>query len=339
MIRRVLLLTAWVAGLVAPSAQARPDLQDCIAGAERFERRYEHVAATTETCAYTLRAFDEGDGSIPPDRLARTGAIKFWRDGRTARSLERTTYRGISRGRVNERVESIECLVRPGDFSVMVSRDPATEQFEGPNLTAQSPDAAMDPLLQLLSRVGPFVFTARIDHLGSGLAERLKSARSTVKEVRLNGRAAVRLDFADAWGEQSVWLDPGYDYHPVHVTERKRPRHWVRPNVRLDQVPEKPDIGPITGIEVEVIVTGLRQVRGAWFADGFEERRKLTASDSKQHETKNVTRITEISPDPRSGGNLFRVTTPVPDGTWVTIDNKTNIRYEWRDGKVVKPVD
>jgi hypothetical protein len=335
--QRACLWTVWAAALVAPAAQARPDVADCIAGAERFERRYERIAATIETRAYILQAFDEGDGSIPADRLVRSDSIKFWRDDRTARSLGHITYRRMDRGRVAERVELTECLVTP-EQSLLISRDPARAQ-EGPGVTAQSTGAANDSLLRLLSGVGTFIFAGRIDYLGPGLVERLTAAKPTAAADRLNGRAVERVDFEDAWGVQAVWFDPARDYHPVRVTQRKQPHHWVRPHFRMNQVPDNPRFGRMTEMDLDLVVTGLRQIQGAWYATGFEIRKKNTTSETQPIETKDVTRIVEISPDPRAGGNQFQVTTPVPNGTRVTVDNQTQIRNEWRNGEIVRSVN
>jgi hypothetical protein len=312
-------------------------LADCISGAARFERRYECIAATVEKRSYWLQTFDESDGSIPPDRLRHSQSFKFWRDGPNFRSLWRITSRRMARGQVAERVESVECLVTP-KLALKIPRNSSTGQFEGPNLIARSASETNDELVTLLAGIAAFVFAGRIDTSGPGLVERLTAAKPTAADDRLNGRAVVRLDFEDAWGVQSVWFDPARDYHPVRVTQRKQPHHWIRRNVRVDQIPDSSPLGGVTGIEMDIVVTGFRQVQGVWFADGFEVREKYTRNDLKRIDTKEVFRITEISPDPRAGGNQFKVTTLVPNGTPVYFHGLP-IRHEWRDGEVIKSVN
>jgi hypothetical protein len=324
--------------LAPPSLRARSDPTECVAWAERCQRRYEHFSATLETRAYSVKEFDDGDGSIPVDGLMRVESAKLWRDGQTARCYQRNLYRRMNRGAVSERVEVNEFLAT-SQRRLLVSHDQLEGRDARVGVTAQTGNATNDPLSQLVFLVGGFLFTGRTDAKGPCLAERFKATEPAIVMDQQKGRAAVRIDFEDDWGTLSVWFDPVRDHHPLRLVQRKQSRHFVRPNVRMDHLPENPRYGRMAEVESEIVVTGLRQVSGNWYAAGFERRIKFTTTDLKQAASKDVTRILEISPDPRAGGNQFKVTTPVPNGTRVTVDNQIAIGYEWRDGEIVKSVN
>lgn len=327
-----------VCATVAATATVRIDPGDCIRGAERFERQYDRIAATIDSRVYNIKVFDDSDGMTPPDRLVRQLLIKYWRDDRRARTLERCTYRSLNQGKLVDRLESTEWLVTP-ELSVGVSRDPTTQKFEGPNLTATLPGPENDPLLRLLSGVGMFVFGGRIDVLGPTLSTSLADAKLTLVNDQVGGHNLARLDFENSWGIHAVWFDPTRDFNPVRATQRKESRHWVRPNVALATLPDNPSFGRITEMEQDITVSGFRKVKDVWFVDAFEATLTMATSRSLSAETKTVTRVAEISSDPTSGGNRFVITTVVPNGTPVVVQGQLPIMYEWKDGSVNKAVN
>jgi hypothetical protein len=112
----------------------------------------------------------------------------------------------------------------------------------------------------------------------------------------------------------------------------------MRPDARLDQLPDLGN-GRTTGVDTEVVVTRLRSVRGTWVAEGFEVRTKTTTDQSKLLDHRRVVKVLDITPDPLAWGNTFKLTTPVPNGTPVSVSEEQAIKYEWRDGEVVKSVN
>jgi hypothetical protein len=120
------------------------------------------------------------------------------------------------------------------------------------------------------------------------------------------------------------------------MTQRKLPRHWVRPEVRLESVPADPRFGQVTERLKEVRVVEFQKVGGQWFAEKLEEQSTYQTNKSASAEDKVVTTISDISGNPRARGNDFKIATFVPDGTWVMIGNSRAREYEWRGGRVVK---
>ena len=231
-----ILATIAAVELIGQSASAADDLAECIAGTRRFQQRYERIAATVEISRYRLKTWDENK-LIPDDRLFQSAKIEYWRDGRMARAIEIEKHRWRDGARISERDQGDELIATP-EMSMDVSFDPKTHQFEGPNLTAKFADGKIDPVRRMVSLFGTFVFGSRIDYLGPQLADRLSVATATVRADQIGGRPVVRIEFEDAWGINTVWFDPAHDYHPIRMTQRKLPRHWVRPEVKLESVPE-----------------------------------------------------------------------------------------------------
>ena len=167
------------------------------------------------------------------------------------------------------------------------------------------------------------------------LADRLTVATATVRADQIGGQPVVHVEFEDAWGINTVWFDPAHDFHPIRMTQRKLSRHWIKPEVRLESVPDSP-FGTMTEMNKDILVTEFQKVGGAWYAEKFEEHLTYHTSKSSVAEDKMVTTVSDVSANPRARGNEFTFTTFIPEGTWVIVDNKQAREYEWRDGKVVK---
>jgi hypothetical protein len=320
--------------LIGPSASAADDLAECIAGARRFQQRYERIAANVEINRYRLKTWDD-DKTIPDDRLFVIEKMQFWRDGRNARTMGVDTHRRRDGDRVSEREEGYES-VASAEMRVSTSFDPKTRKFDAHNITAEFADGKIEPIHRDVGGVGFFVFGARIDPVGPRLADRLTVATATVRADQVGGQPVVRVEFEDDWGMNVVWFDPAHDYHPIRMTQRKLPRHWVRPEVRLESVPTDPRFGIVTERLRDMRVVKFQKAGSQWFAEKLEEHSTYQTNKPASAEDKIVTTISDISGDPRARVNEFKITTFVPDGTWVLVGDSRAREYEWRGGKVVK---
>jgi hypothetical protein len=81
---------------------------------------------------------------------------------------------------------------------------------------------------------------------------------------------------------------------------------------------------------VEKLATGYWVTRAT-----LDEHMRFTNGQSVRISTKFD--FSEIDPRPDfSTSDPFVISAPIPDGTEVQVDDRPNIRYEWRGGKIVK---
>lgn len=321
-------------GLVSLSmGQTPPDLGAAVAGYERCCRHYETVAVRVEA----RRRIDEWleDRSLPSDRIVAVSQIRCWRDGPRIHVISDDTLRGLSGGQVATLDTSDEMLLTPS-VSFSLARDKHTGRLE-PGVSVTARDRTR-PALENIHYVGLPIFGASFDLDGPGLVKQLADARPTVAADTASGKPVVRIDFEDQWGIHSLWLDPVRDYHPLRMTQRKSGKHKSRGGLPLESVgtPNR----NFTAVTTEVVVSELKQVAGAWFANIYEVRAKWADGKSKRADAQTmIYRVLELSTDPLSGGNQFKLITPLPDGTPVMVPGQEPIRFEFRGGEVVKAVD
>lgn len=324
-------LSASVANFVSAA-----DQKDLIAAAERFQSSYERLHAKVEMQVYWLKSFADDEGSIPGDRLVRTGAYSYWRDGMLARGIGTTKSRRMMRGKVGERIEATEYVVSPG-WSFSVDFDPQNGKFTDPNINATSPNAWDEEMMRLLHRVGNYPFRARIDILGSRLPDALAAASLRIVDETVDAKLLIRADFEDPWGDHSIWFDPTCGLYPIRIKQHKSSKHWVLPKKTVGDIQNR--LGQLSDQETEIVASGLHAVQGAWYPTTVETQIKQIYDGKRLIHTKEIVRIVDISRDPRAGGNDFKLKTTVPNGTRVIIDNQLGVRYEWQNGEVVKSVN
>lgn len=333
-----LTLCLLTAGLLASGAGLASGVEppELVAAVERFQKAYQHVFAVVDTEHYWLKTIDESDGAIPADRLVNHGSYRYWREGPLARCLGTETSRKLVRGKLVERTEVTESTASP-QWSFDAPLDPQTRQLSGTSLIAHSAGASSEAMRRLVSSAGTLLFGASLDYAGPPLSVRLASTPLRLTNDTVDRKSLVRCDFSDDWGDHSIWFDPNRGFHPVKVKQHKSLQHWVSPKKELGSVATK--YGQMTSRDTEIGVSGLREVQGNWYASRIETRADVAIEKSKLIATKEVAKIVEIAPDPRTGGNDFKLKTTVPNGTRIIIDNQLGVRYEWQNGEIVKSVN
>lgn len=316
---------------------AQSDFAKCLDGARRFKDRYERFAARIELKDEALRVFDEEDGSIPVDRAVRISTFRLKRDGNAVHVFERTRNRSMNKGQIDEYTQSAEWLVKQ-ELILTIPRDPKNENFEGLGVAASKSPTAEAAAIRGLDRVAPFLLKGSFDFLGPPISERLLAAEPKAVTTEVDRGAALRIDFEDDWGVSSAIFERDRSYQPKRVQQSKSEKHWIRPEVRIKDLPENPNSGILKSIDSEFLVMSWCQVGGIWFADQFEVRTIYTSQEGKVAETKITAKLSDHTILSAGIGSTFRAETHVPNGTRITLNSEPQISYEWRDGEMHKSV-
>ncbi len=172
----------------------------------------------------------------------------------------------------------------------------------------------------------------------SGLVALLRKGNPILSKTKLNGTDVVRLDGRTEWGKLSVWLDPNRGYAPLRIVQSKGVDDFIVPGKSIGSTDwGKEFAAPVAkkiGIDYAVDVdygpgtdVGPTMTMRAVQTDRYENAQKRTIVDDIK-----VTNL-DLGPIPE---REFALTTPVPNKTYVNVENHSNLLYEWRDGQIVK---
>ena len=172
----------------------------------------------------------------------------------------------------------------------------------------------------------------------SGLVALLRKGNPTLSKTKLNGTDVVRLDGRTEWGKLSVWLDPNRGYAPLRIAQTKGVDDYIVPGESIGNIdwgkefaaPEAKKIGIDYAVDADYgpgTDVGPTITMRAVHTDRYDNGQKRTIVEDIK-----VTNL-DLGPIPE---REFALTTPVPNKTYVNVENHSNLLYEWRDGQIVK---
>jgi hypothetical protein len=175
---------------------------------------------------------------------------------------------------------------------------------------------------------------------GVPLPQILRESALTTRKETVQEREVWVLEGVGAWGYHALWLDPNLGFVAVRIVQRKKgtdrsdggnllasqPRNTlVLPQADFSEI-----VRQLDATKVEKLATGYWVTRAT-----LDEHMRFTNGQSVRISTQFD--FSQIDPNPDfSTSDPFVISTPIADGTEVQVDDRPNIRYEWRGGKIVK---
>ncbi|HEV3145438.1 MAG TPA: hypothetical protein VGZ47_16215 [Gemmataceae bacterium] len=159
------------------------------------------------------------------------------------------------------------------------------------------------------------------------------------------GRRLQVIQGKGRWGTHTLWLDPEHDYLPHRIEQWKEGRDWWAkdkpvsnfPRDRGDRVWPKTQVRSL-GERLEA--TKIEQINGDHVMTAFVWTKENVYETGETVTFRMEVRLSDVDLKPDfSSTNAFAVSTPVPNGTPVQVDDRRGIRYEWRDGQIVNSLN
>lgn len=322
---------------------AEPTADDLKAGYEKTVRAFERVAYRAE-----VKVTYDGP-KLRAGQLLEASDYQVWRDGNRQKLLLSETRHFPGKQGMEKRETSEERLF-PGKGYIRVATLPMAVGVFAHAVRARLNELAdtekwmvyQDPIAVLNGRV-------KYNGTDSGpltLPEVLGKSKLSARKVNIDDKLLWVLEATGKWGSHTLWLDPAAGYLANRIEQRKKGADWGEFGKPLDSLQPYPEgdayfpAGRLT--ESTIIVDGVSTKRfGA-----VDVPIAFTVRDTKRFDngqavtlTSSV-RVREVDFDPDfAKKDLFTISSPIADGTPVTVADEPNIAYQWRDGKIVKRVD
>jgi hypothetical protein len=213
-------------------------------------------------------------------------------------------------------------------------------QVDGPSLSVSGSFTGKRPGTEYLYN-SAFAFGYLVIDYNVSIADILRKSQCMVRSATHDGRPAVLLEGTGRYGSRKLWLDPARGYLPLRIEARKGP---------ADLLGDKP-VSMTTGggrfpegnmTEVLLTVDNVRheEIEGRHILAAFRQTitYKFTGNKTFVWTSEHELRDVDLSPDFDAPG-AFLVSTEIPNGTPVYIDEAPNIPYRWADGRAVKGID
>ena len=152
----------------------------------------------------------------------------------------------------------------------------------------------------------------------------------TLRQERVRGVTCYVLDAdVEGKGRFTLWIDPTHDYQAAKVRVQTRPG---------DSVPGIPGVLlPNNSNETILEVTEFQKIDGMWIPKKYTTQSKVRLNGDAGW-ARSIGEITDFELNPDHEALQSFIPYDIPDGTPVTIveDFPPDVKFTWRDGKVVK---
>lgn len=175
------------------------------------------------------------------------------------------------------------------------------------------------------------------------LTEILQQSELLAREESVNGSTLRVLEGKGKWGTHTLWLDPQLGYLPRRIDQSKQANDWgesgkpissakyaagsVYPNAFLTTWSDRFEVTNFDRVGNQTLVTSFKLMHELRFANGQTVTFRTDV---------NLSEI-QLNPD-FSKDDPFRISTSIPNGAYVQVDDREGINYEWQDGKIVKSI-
>jgi hypothetical protein len=334
-VKRLLLLTILVSCLAEPVSASAQELSPSEL-VERYERTltaFSRASFTARTATYFNNDTSPANG--PSNELVES----IWRDGKRWKVVLRSTHRRVEKGKtITTRSANEEVYPGKGRYSLII--DPETGKAEG--MLANLAELSADEQNRVAFASFGVGVSGVLMHTRYPLPEVLRKANKlTATRTTLEKKPCWLLEAQGEWGNHSLWLDPDRDFLPrrmVLVKENKA-RVYVSPG-KIFTIATMPANfnGPWKRSVQQFDAARFELVGGRHLVTAWKLTREVTSINTTSRFWTDVV-LSDINLNPNFTKDTFRLTTPVPDGMRVTVDEQRGIDFEWRDGKVVKKVN
>ncbi len=174
------------------------------------------------------------------------------------------------------------------------------------------------------------------------LPQILRESTVTARRKTIDGRALWIMDSSGNWGHHILWLDPAMNFLPRRIRQEKRADDWV--------APDKPvrALAAVAGtaypkmaykkITQDVVVTKCERVQNVPVPVQFRQTEVDVLQNGRSATTESHFSLSNVRINP-DFSTAFMISTPIPNGTPVQVDDAPGINYEWQDGKIVKSIN
>jgi hypothetical protein len=323
---------------VAASAQGAdlsPD--ELLAAYERSFTIYERGVFAVET-RITYSGF-----ALPAGTVIEEGKTQLWRDADRWKYITSAVYHSPLKGKVHESSSRME-TVYPARGMVIVILDPVKEQ------KVQAIVARLDDLpVEERSRIGtlPLGLATHGFINGNGrltLPAVLKQSKLSARREQVDSRDLWVLEGTGPFGQHTLWLDPALGFLPRRIVQRKAGTDWFErgrvvntcegdgrywPRARYTETSRRMDALKFEKMGNSFALTEFTIVEESHFADG----RAVALSTNVRFSKVDLAAIRFAGTDP------FVVSTPIPNGTPVQVDDHPTISFRWQDGQIIKDIE
>jgi len=322
------------AGMVG--ASAAPSVHELFGAYEKYLGLYQRASYKVKvSVSYSGFALPKGPTAI------EQYSYNVFRDGKNAKVFEEVSINTPIAGRMQASQYTNESVLSDAG-AIWVAIDPAKK---GPS----SIEAKLDPLTdsEWLKTAG-YTFAAVTDGYfpGNGqnlLLQILKGSSSSTRRFLHQDKTIWVLEGQSEWGQHSIWFDS--ELAPYRIMQVKKLDDWIEPDLPISRTREfdgrlfpKAHLRAITR-SLEVI--GLERVGDKIVPTTFVLKEEHDFDNRERVSFRSDITFSEIKLQPDLSHKLapFAVSTRIPDGTPVTVQNRGGIAYEWRDGQIVKSLN
>ncbi len=307
---------------------------------EELLKAYEASISIYERAAFTVETNIYSPGwALPRGTPTKHSVYRVWRDGhRWKYELSDTTNSPDKRKILTSRYQSEKLF--PGKGTIHVDLEPTRG-------TIQSVSARLGELSQAeRSQIPAYWFGAIYGYLDNNggvlLPQILKESKLSARKNKLEGRELWVLEGIGRWGYHALWLDPALGFHARHIEQRKNGGDWIEHGRSIASLPKFNS----TFYPNEFLKERSQRIEAReWNRIG--DSIVLIAMTAKEESrfSNNRTAVLDahirfsavtLNPD-FSKFDAFTIKTPIPNGTPVQVDDQPTIRFEWHDGRIVKP--
>jgi hypothetical protein len=324
-----------IGSLPQPVAGGEPTPQQLLSAYENHLKTYERATLKVHAhiCLSGLMA--------PPGTFEEQSEYCIWRDKDRWKYLIDRSFQSPDNGALKSFRTTTEMLY-PERGSVHVESEPDTRKVK-------YVVASLDELPETeRMRIGAFEASVALNgYFGNGgvlLPAILRASSLTARKQQLSGQDLWVLEGTGAWGRHALWLDPNHGYLPRRIEQHKRGHDWIEPGKSvLSLAPGDGIYNPAASydrITQRMDATTIKHVGNSDVVVAFTVTEETRFSNGQSVTSNSSFRFSDIDLRPDfSSADPFKINSPVPNGTPVQVTDHSGIKFEWRDGRIVKSVN
>jgi hypothetical protein len=310
--------------------------------AQEFEapellRLYEQTLKTFDKCTFTVTQKKYANhAGAPPDQLFYSDSVRVWRDENRWKAIEESTSRYLQNGQL-QTVQQAHEWMQPAKGEFMVGLDKIGGNPK--SLLVRLHDLSEGELRRAKAHTFCVVVTGYLFWDQQPLPETLRRATLTAKKVELDRRPVWLLEGRGPWGYHALWLDPAHGFLPRRILARKEGPDLIE--IDTDKVTS---LAAFQNGDYKLYTTQLDAerfavVRGREVIAGFTMISNTHAANGDVTTCREIVSFSDINPQPDFTNDPFVLSSRIPDGFHVTVDEKRGINHEWRNGQVEATVN
>jgi hypothetical protein len=171
----------------------------------------------------------------------------------------------------------------------------------------------------------------------------LKESTLSVRKERFQGRDLWVLEGTGKWGQVRLWLDPALEYWPRRIVQHKSEKDWYGREKTIESLRASPPFRPraaYRGIHRDIELTDYHNVKGVMVPTklALTEVESFVNNPDVTYKTRVTLSGIDLRPDFITR-DLFTMSAPIRNGTYVQVDDRPGIEFEWQNGEIVKRIN